>query len=126
MSFLTMLTFYLAAALALVSGVFIGLAILISPVESGLSDVNYSNLASKTDRQPAGQIPDEPRQPIQTFRYGPDVNHGRSDTPVHYSQQALREAKSAPVKQRKQPYKERLIQDPGVAIGFAPNPTSGH
>jgi hypothetical protein len=130
MAFFFVLTGYLAAALSLITGAFLGLAILTSSVESEQSNGNRPKLANKGD--PAKHIVVEPKPsvqvPGQAFRYGPDVNHGQSGTPVSATKQALTQAKvkvTAP-KKRQQPYQERIVQDPGVAISFAPVQSSGH
>lgn len=120
------ITCYLAATLALVSVGIIGLSVLRSPVETAASDTLRPKLLRRADRNNPGeqQATDVPRAGA-TFRYGPEINHGRGDTPVNYSQQALKEARSAPLRQRK-PYQERPIVDPGGAMGFAPVRPSGH
>lgn len=114
------ITCYLAAALALVSVGVIGVSMLTSPVEIAASDTQRPKLVRRADRRNPGEqaATDVPRVGA-TFRYGPEVNHGRGDTPVNYSQQALKEARSAPLRQRKS-YQERRIVDPGAAMGFAP------
>ncbi len=120
------ITCYLAAALALVSMGVIGVSMLTSPVEIAASDTQRPKLVRRADRSNPGEQPatDVPRAGA-TFRYGPEINHGRGDTPVNYSQQALKEARSAPLRQRK-PHQERRIVDPGVAMRFAPVRPSGH
>jgi hypothetical protein len=132
MSFFFVLTGYAAAILSLITGAFLGLAILTSPVDSRQPNGDRSKLVNNGD--PAKHMIVEPKRSIQApstaFRYGPDVNHGRSDMPVSATKQALAQAKAqatavAPRK-RKQPYQERIVRDPGVAMGFAPRLSSGH
>ncbi len=128
MAFFFVLTGYVAAVLSLITGAFLGLAILTSPVESEQSNGNRPKLVNKG--HPVKDIIVEPKRPAQasslTFRYGPDVNHGRSGTPVSAAKQALTQAKAAAPKKRRQPYQERIVRDPAVAIGFAPLQLSGH
>jgi hypothetical protein len=129
MSFFFVLTGYAAAVLSLITGAFLGLALLTSPVESERSNGNRPKLLN--NREPAEHMVVEPKgsaqAPSQAFRYGPDVNHGRSDMPVSATKQALAQAKAADAPgKRKQPYQERIVRDPGVAMGFAPRQSSGH
>jgi hypothetical protein len=128
MSFFFMLMGYAAAALSLITGAFLGLALLTSPVESERSNGNRPKLLN--NREPGEHMIVEPKRsveaPGQAFRYGPDVNHGRSGTPVSATKQALAEARAVPPRKRKQPYQERIVRDPGVAMGFAPRQSSGH
>jgi hypothetical protein len=122
MALFFMLTSYLATVLGLVTGAFMGLAVLTSPVESQPSKSNQPNLVTKAD--PAKHILVEPRRSGQVFRYGPDVNLGRSDTPVYAAQQALKQARAAAPAKRQQRYQERVALNP-IAIGFAPAQSSG-
>jgi len=126
MRLLVILTCYLAAALALVTAGLIGVSVLTAPVESQTSEIQRPKLVRKADRNPGEQQFTDTSRSGAAFRYGPQVNHGRGDTPVNYSQQALREARSVPVNQRMPPYQERWIGDPGIAMGFAPVRSSGH
>jgi hypothetical protein len=123
MTLFFMLTGYLAVALSLVTGAFMGLAVLTSPVESQSSKGNRLNLMTEAD--PAKHILVEPRRNNQVFRYGPEVNHGRSDAPVYASQQALKQAREAAPKKRQQPDQERIAQSP-AAISSASVRSSGH
>ena len=52
------------------------------------------------------------------FRYGPEVNHGRSDTPVYNAQQALKQAKGdiAPVNTSRKPYRSRTAGRTGAEM----------
>jgi hypothetical protein len=111
---------YLAAALALVSVGVIGVSMLRSPVETTASDAQRPKLVRRADRNnPGEQQPTDAPRAGAAFRYGPEINHGRSDTPVNYAQQALKEARSAsaslptPVRLYRQ-YQERRIVDHGV------------
>jgi hypothetical protein len=128
MSFFFVLTGYAAAVLSLITGAFLGLAILTSPVDSQQPNGDRSKPVNKGD--PAQHMIVEPRRSIQVpstaFRYGPDVNHGRSDMPVSATKQALAQAKATAPRKRQQPDQERIAQDPGVAMGFAPRQSSGH
>lgn len=72
-------TGYIAAALALFSAGLIALSI-------------FGSSGHKAERN-AAEAPADTRPASTAFRYGPDVNHGRSDTPLNYTQQALREAR---------------------------------
>jgi hypothetical protein len=47
----------------------------------------------------------------QDYRYGPEVNHGRSDTPVNAAQQALKQVNEpAPVKSEpRRSYRSRIV-----------------
>jgi len=132
MAFFFALTGYLAAALSLITGAFLGLAVLTSPTESQQPNGSRPKLVNTGD--PVKRIVVEPKRsaqaPSQAFRYGPDINHGQSGTPVSATKQALTQAKAqgkavAPRK-RQQPYQERIVRDPGVAMGFAPLQSSGH
>jgi len=69
---------YLSAALALVAGALIGAHLFAS---SPALDATKPVSTQKT--QVDGSA----------FRYGPEINHGRSDTPVYAQAQALREAR---------------------------------
>lgn len=130
MSFFFMLTSYVAVVLSLVTGAFLALAVFTSPVES---ESSASNRPKSVKVDLAKHIVVEPSQPAQSpqlhqaFRYGPDANHGRSDTPVNARQQALNQARAGtPVKTR-QLVQERAINNPGIAMGFAPSiRSSGH
>lgn len=126
MAFLFVLTGYAAAVLSLITGAFLGLAILMSPVET-----QNGNRPKLVKGDLVKYVTVEPKRAAQApgaaFRYGPDVNHGRSGTPVSATKQALTQARAAAApKKRQQPYQERIVRDPGVAIGFAPVQSSGH
>lgn len=125
MAFFFVLTGYAAAVLSLIAGAFLGLAVLTSPMESQDGDrpklvkgdlVKYIAVEPKRAAQAPGAA----------FRYGPDVNHGRSGTPVSATKQALSQARAAIPRKRQPPYQERIVRDPGVAMGFAPLQSSGH
>lgn len=121
MPMVVIVTCYFAAALALISAGVIGASILRSPVEAAAAGGERPKLVRKADAStPEQPATDGQRSSGTGFRYGPEINHGRSDAPVSYRQQALKEAKSAPVKPRKKPYQERRIEDPGVAMSYAP------
>jgi hypothetical protein len=128
MSLFFVLTGYAAAILSLITGAFLGLTLLTSPVESERSNGNRPKLLN--NREPVEHMIVEPKRSVQApgeaFRYGPDVNHGRSDMPVSATKQALAQARAIVPKKRKQPYQERIVRDPGVAMGFAPRQSSGH
>jgi hypothetical protein len=124
MAFFFVLTGYAAAVLSLITGALLGLAILASPGESQSPDGSRPKLV-KGD--PAQHMIMEPKRsaqaPGQAFRYGPDVNHGGSGTPVSATKQALTQARAAAPKKRQQLYQERIVRDPGVAMGFASYPS---
>ena len=113
---------YAAAALALVTVAGIGVSKLTFPTQTA-SDAQPSRLVRWTDRNnPGEQQPAEAPRAGAAFRYGPEVNHGRGDTPVNHAQQALKEARSgsvsAPVRPDRQshqvrPYRGRIV-DHGV------------
>lgn len=121
MRVLVMLTCYLAAGLALVGAGLIGISVLNAPFESAVSETPRAKFVRKADRNPGEQQFTDTLPAGKGFRYGPEVNHGRSDAPVNHSQQALREARSAaPIDPRMQPYRERRayqerqVADPAV------------
>lgn len=78
---------YAGAFLALASAAYLASAAMRAPQPS--SDGATHKLAA---RQESRALQDS-KVSNQPFRYGPDVNHGRSDTPVYNSQQALKEAR---------------------------------
>lgn len=130
MSLFVLLAIYLTAAVSLAGGAVAALVILTSPVESEPSKPIDPKMASV---DPAKHIIVAPRR--QQFRYGPEVNHGRSDTPVYAAQQAIRQAKASAVPMKTK--RQRLHQDQGAISGFAPSvpssvpsvpsvPSSGH
>ncbi len=132
MSVFALLAVYLTAAFSLAGGVITALFFIAGPV--GSSTPPPAKLAT-TDGT-SSQIIVEPLP--QAFRYGPEINHGASDTPVNARQQALREARAmAPavkikhhrVYREREPmtYPKRMARDPGPALGFTPSvPSSGH
>ena len=93
MSPLASVATYLAAAGTLLGGGALGLAVLLSPADGG--SPKKEEPASTADK-PAARPVAKPKAAGTAFRYGPDVNHGRSDTPVYTSTQARRAAQSAP------------------------------
>ena len=112
---------YLISATALVSGTTAGLTTLTDgPARSAR--------ASESLRPPKAIA--KPEVSHAAFRYGPDVNHGRSDTPVYAAAQARAQAKAGPVRVQKnvtvRPWRDR---EPG-ALGIAPMapsvPSTGH
>jgi hypothetical protein len=125
MSLFALLAVYLTAAVSLVGGVVAALVSLAGPVEP--STPPPATIASV---DPVRGIIVEPRQ--QAFRYGPEINHGRSDTPVYARQQALREARAmAPPVRIRHHRSDRgqagLTREPGPAAGYTPSvPSSGH
>jgi hypothetical protein len=126
MHVLVMLTCYLAAALALLGAGFIGMSVLTGPFESATSQPERPKLVRRVDRSAGEQQTTDGMRSGQDFRYGPEVNHGRGDTPVHYSQQALREAKSAAPSDTQQPTYQRSFQPyRGRHVDIAVRP-SGH
>src|SRR3954463_1152550 len=86
---------YWGAALALIGGGVIGLSLLSTdaprPLEGRAANNQKTHEIAPLDRTP--------------FRYGPEINHGPSDTPVNARAQALREAQAtAPSDYRAQRY----------------------
>ncbi len=73
---------YLSAALALVGALLIGLW-LFAPNASRSGD--WKAAIGQTRHAPVDG---------SAFRYGPEINHGASDTPVNAREQALREAQA--------------------------------
>ena len=108
-------TGYVAAALALFSAGLFALSI-------------FGSSGHKSERIAAE--PQADTRPSNTaFRYGPDVNHGRSDTPLNYTQQALREARGQTAMRERSPYQERTtyqarIGNPNIGLGL--ERPSGH
>lgn len=122
MSMFALLAVYLTAAISLVSGVVAALVALGGPAGSSPAKPSPATIASVDSTR---QIIVEPRQ--QAFRYGPEINHGRADTPVYARQQALREARALAPAKIKRPRIEQPMQEPGRTAGFAPStPSSGH
>lgn len=127
MHLLLLIACYLAAAVALVSVGSMSWSMLTAPGEKANAETQRPKLVRRADGNPIADRPVEVLHPNGAFRYGPEINHGRADTPVNHAQQALKEARSAPARPRKKPYQERRIVDPGVAIGYAPSVRpSGH
>jgi hypothetical protein len=124
---LLLIACYLAGAVALVSVSAMSWSMLTASGEKVNAEIQRPKPVRKADGNPIADRPIEAPHPNGAFRYGPEINHGRADTPVNHAQQALKEARSAPVRPRKKPYQERRIVDPGVAIGYAPSVRpSGH
>jgi hypothetical protein len=124
---LLLIACYLAGAVALVSVSAMSWSMLTASGETVNAEIQRPKLVRKADGHSIADRPVEAPHPNGAFRYGPEINHGRADTPVNHAQQALKEARSAPVRPRKKPYQERRIVDPGVAIGYAPSVRpSGH
>ncbi len=118
---------YLAGAVALVSLGAMSWSMVTAPGEKVNAESQRPKLVRKADGLPLEDRPIETPRPNAAFRYGPEIKHGAADTPVNYRQQALKEARSAPVRPRKKPYQERRIVDPGVAMSYAPSVRpSGH
>jgi hypothetical protein len=96
MHLLLIMICYAAAALAVVSVGVIGFSMLTSSTETMTTDAQRPKLVRRADhKNPGEQQPIDPPRAGAAFRYGPEVNHGRADTPVNYAQQALKEARSA-------------------------------
>jgi hypothetical protein len=120
-------TCYVAAALALASVGVIGVSMLASPVETASTETQRPKLVRRADRNPGEQQSADTPRAGAAFRYGPEINHGRGDTPVNYAQQALKEARSAfasaPLR-RRESYQGRVHREPRVVDhGVRP---SGH
>jgi hypothetical protein len=123
MSLYALLAVYLTAAFSLVGGVAAALVSLAGPAGPATS------LPVKlTSGESTREIIVEPHP--QAFRYGPEINHGRSDTPVYARQQALREARAlAPSGKIQRPDRGHigLTHGPGPSFGHTPSvPSSGH
>jgi len=125
MSLFALVTIYLTAALSLVGGVVAAMVSLADPGEP--SSPPPARIASVDSVR---EIVVEPNP--RAFRYGPEVNHGRSDTPVYARQQALREARAmAPSGKVRHPRSDQrqigLPLELGPASRYAPSvPSSGH
>jgi hypothetical protein len=98
MSPLASVATYLAAAGTLLGGGALGLAVLLAPADG--TSLKKEDPA-RTAERPAAKPVAKPKADGTAFRYGPDVNHGRSDTPVHAASQARRAAQAAPAAARK-------------------------
>jgi len=108
-------TVYVAAALALLSAGLIALS-------------TFGSSGHKAERNAAAAQADT-RPSNTAFRYGPDVNHGRSDTPLNYTQQALREARGQTAMRGRSPYQERTAYQGRIGnpnIGLRLERPSGH
>jgi hypothetical protein len=124
MSVFALVAIYLTTAMSLVGGVIAALVALGGPAGSVPSKPSPATVASVDSIK---EIIVEPRP--QAFRYGPEINHGRSDTPVYARQQALREARAmAPSAKIKRPrIEQRQMQEARGAFGYAPSvSSSGH
>ena len=123
MHILFVISAYLVAALSLLSAGLIGVSLLTAP--SASSAANPSRFQERTVSNEKTQILVRPDG--KAFRYGPEVNHGRSDTPINASSQALREARTTTKPQnRPRRDQERVAQDAGVATTFGRGLSSGH
>ena len=125
MSVYALLAVYLTAAFSLAGGVVAALVSLTGPAGPATS------LPAKlTSGESVKEIIVEPHP--QAFRYGPEINHGRSDTPVYARQQALREARALAPSGKIRPQRlDRgqigLTHGPGPTFGYTPSvPSSGH
>jgi hypothetical protein len=120
MRLMVIVTCYIAALLAFVSIGLVGVSVFTSPGAEPDGTGERPKLMRRADRNSGEQqqIPAQP--PAGAFRYGPEVNHGSSDTRVNYSQQALREARSAA------PARNTPRQGYGRGADFVANRPSGH
>ena len=108
-------TGYVAAALALFSAGLVALSI-------------FGSSGHKAERS-IGEAQADTRPSNTAFRYGPDVNHGRGDTPLNYTQQALREARGQAAMRGRTPYQERTAYEGRIGnpnIGRGLERPSGH
>jgi hypothetical protein len=96
MSPLLPLAAYAAAAGTLVSGVALSLSVLMTPGGAGKAPDDNQQLARSGPKPIV-----KPKADSTPFRYGPDVNHGRSDTPVYAAAQARKESQRLRVVVRK-------------------------
>lgn len=124
---------YLATAISLVAGTLFGVPILTDPANT--LTTNDTRSAIVKNAEPFLQIPAEPRRSSEAFRYGPEVNHGRSDTPNFATQLAINQAKAAAAsqanaatsgKRRIQLDQKQIGQDPGIGMDFGPFRYNGH
>ena len=95
MHLLLIIACYLAGAVAVVSVGAMGWSMLTAPAEKVSAEAQRPKLMRRADRHTLEDRPVEAPRPDGAFRYGPEINHGRADTPVNYAQQALKEAQSA-------------------------------
>jgi len=128
MHLLLVIACYAAAALAVVSVGVMGFSMLTSSTETVTTDAQRPKLVRRADhKNPGEQQPVDAPRAGAAFRYGPEINHGRGDTPVNYAQQALKEARSAyasaPAGQYKQNLERRYRGGRIVDHGVRP---SGH
>lgn len=124
MHFLFPISIYLGAALGLLSAGFIGLSFFTSSSAS-----NSENASRPVEGTTRTIISSQKTQIVvrpdgKAFRYGPEVNHGRSDTPVYASAQALRDARATTAlnTKRRPMYQERTAQGTTFGRGLS----SGH
>ena len=118
---------YFAGAVALVSVGMMGWSMLAAPTTKMKADGERPKLIRKADRDAPGQ-PAEATRPSGDFRYGPEVNHGRADTPVNYRDQALKAARLGPAasawaRAPSKPYRDGTYRAPRIDPGTRP---SGH
>jgi len=132
MSPLASVATYLAAAGTLLGGGALGLAVLLSPADGG--SPKKEEPASTADK-PAARPVAKPKADGTAFRYGPEVNHGRSDTPVYTSTQARRAAPAAkqknitirPVGERARSSMAMSVEPSAPSAQYVPSvPSSGH
>ena len=123
MHLLFLISAYLGAALSMLSAGLIGLSLLTSSSVS--SSANAPPIPGETVSNQKTKIVVRPEG--NAFRYGPEVNHGRSDTPVYATAQALREARASALPQNKprRMYRDRIVQDSG-AVTTGRDLSSGH
>jgi hypothetical protein len=116
---------YVGGAAALLGAGLIGLSLLKSPSLS-----NAINALRSGDWKAATGGQTQARAPVDgsAFRYGPEIDHGRSDTPVFAAAQALREARATPAPDinRKQSYRGRIARGSAARLSFNRGLSTGH
>ena len=108
---------YVSAALTVIGAVLVGLW-LFAPNASQPGDWKAAT----------GQKTQTASVDGSAFRYGPEINHGRGDTPVYARAQALRDAQaSAPYAgEREAAYQRRSSRRSGTTTFFNRGLSSGH
>jgi hypothetical protein len=104
------LTAYLTATAMVSTGTIVGLTLLKSPSEAAASKAETPKLVRRADRDKlaALELPSS-----QSFRYGPEVNHGRSDTPINAAAQARKEAQAG----KKKAHSRIIVRPLGYSHG---------
>ncbi len=124
MNVLFPVSMYVGAVVVLTSAGVIAVSLLSSPSASNVTIAS----GAVEETIATGQKPQiVVRADGTAFRYGPEVNHGRGDTPTYARAQALREAKAmAPPNPRNQIRQGQAAQRSTVTTTFSHGLSSGH